>query len=102
MDIIELADKIGGTYLANKVHVTLDGEYVVAAYFSGPDVVVTEAGRKALNRVGAEVAEPKAETPAPRATRRPRTKAPPLQPVVEPTVELPAEVELDDVQLSDE
>ena len=59
MSPFEFADKIGGVYNANKVRVVVDGVSVVAAYFSDAEFVITDDGRRALNRAEAETVEEK-------------------------------------------
>lgn len=90
MDALELAKKLGGTYNANKVRAVVDGQNQVVAMFVNNELTLTDAGRTALNRATAELAEVK--TPV-KTLKAPKAKAG-LEPA--PAVELP------DVQLSDE
>lgn len=80
MTPFELADKIGGTYNANKVRVVMDGNTVLAGYFDGAQFTITDEGRRALNRAEAEVVEEK-----PQKSKRAKAAEPSAQ--GEPTVE---------------
>ena len=93
MDAFELAKKVGGTFNANKVRAVVDGQSQVIALFDGAELVLTDAGRKALNQADAEVAEVKEDA----APRKKKAKAEP-----EASSEPAPAVELPDVQLSDE
>ena len=59
MTVDELIQKTGGYFLANKVYAMVDGVEIVAAAFDGPELVLTDAGRKALNRATSDDAEVK-------------------------------------------
>lgn len=93
MDAFELAKKVGGTFNANKVRAVVDGQLQVIAAFEGAELVLTDAGRRALNIADSEVVEVKEDA----APRKKKAKAEPeASPEPAPAVELP------DVQLSDE
>ena len=96
MDAFELAEKLNGTYNANKVRAMVDGELKVVARFEGPELVLTDAGRKALSRADSEDVVVKEEAP-----RKKKAKAG-LEAPVEASPEPAPAVELPDVQLSDE
>jgi hypothetical protein len=95
MTVEELVKQLNGTYGANKVRAQLDGKTIVAAIFVGDELTLTDDGRRALNRSSADDVVVKED--APKAPKTKKTKAG-LEATAEPTPEL----ELPDVQLSDE
>ena len=97
MDAFALVEKLNGTFNANKVRAMVDGELKVVARFEGPELVLTDAGRKALSRADSEDVVVKEDA----APRKKKAKAG-LETPVEASPEPAPAVELPDVQLSDE
>jgi hypothetical protein len=95
MTVDELVKQLNGTYGANKVRAQLDGKTIVAAVFVGDELTLTDDGRRALNRSSADDVVVKED--APKAPKTKKAKA-----GLETTAEPAAELELPDVQLSDE
>ena len=73
MTVEELVKRLNGTYNANKVRATLDGQQIVAAMFVGDELTLTDDGRRALNRSSADDVVVKED--APKATRARKPKA---------------------------
>lgn len=92
MDAFELAKKLNGTFNANKVRAMVDGQMQVVARFEGPELILTDIGRRALHQADAEDVVVKEDAP-----RKKKAKA-----GLEATPEAAPAVELPDVQLSDE
>jgi hypothetical protein len=95
MTVDELVKQINGTYGANKVRAELDGKTIVAAIFVGEELTLTDDGRRALNRSSADDVVVKED--APKAPKTKKAKA-----GLVATTEPAAELELPDVQLTDE
>ena len=99
MTIDELVKQLGGTYNANKVRAVLDGRAIVAANILGGEIMLTDEGRRALNRSSADdvvVKEDAPKAPKPKKPKAGLEAAPEATPEAAPAVELP------DVQLTDE
>jgi len=95
MTVDELVKQLNGTYGANKVRAQLDGKTIVAAIFVGDELTLTDDGRRALNRSSADDVVVKED-----ASKAPKAKKAKAGLVA--TTEPVAELELPDVQLTDE
>ena len=95
MTVEELVKRLNGTYNANKVRATLDGQQIEAAILVGDELTLTDDGRRALNRSSADDVVVKEDAPTATRTRKPKAG-------LEATQQAAPAVELPDVQLTDE